>query len=652
VFFSLGCSQNPEDTVESVEQPVLLGSEITAGATGLYPLDMITLTYDDGPDAYTLDLAQYLHDQNIRATFFIRTCRLEGQVPDATRICALGNLCTGPVGGPYDCTHKKQWPVSILQQLVDLGHHVASHTRDHFSLPTIADDQILKEIRLAQPLIDNVVKDELFMLRAPYDGWSEHVGSVVQGASDLNKITGPIGEDWDGCDWGCVVNGRDYLSGVCDYNACVPGSIPAKECADVNYAGKLNDRIANHQTPGIVIMHAGNEFAVGLPYPLDVTKEFVSIVRQQYPNLRFVPIDTVPGVLPRRRFDVMTQWSSEFSDASGWGTSVGYWGTIRYGNVDGLGGADVCGRQADGIYCAKSNGPNSQGFAPSTKWLGPDFSDSDGWSPERYSTTIQLADLNKDGKADICGRGIDGIYCALSNGKTGFSSKTRWTTDFSDAGNWGSQQSYFGSIRLVDLNADGRADICGRGTAGIYCALARSDGKPGFGAIKLWTSDFSDSKGWLPAQYGSTIQFGDVNKDGYVDVCGRAIDGVWCGLGLKTRDGFAASKPWLTGPFSDAQGWAASRARYGSFSLADVNGDGVSDVCGRGETGIVCAFSDKTSFKGFLHLRNDYYTDSQNWGQDMYGSTIRLADVSGDKKADICGRGTAGLYCSPFFIQP
>src|SRR5262249_19241966 len=48
----------------------------------------------------------------------------------------------------------------------------------------------------------------------------------------------------------------------------------------------------------------------------------------------------------------------------------------------------------------------------------------------------------------------------------------------------------FSSLRdpdeKFDLNGDGRADICGRGAAGIYCALSNG---AGFGPVTLWVAN-------------------------------------------------------------------------------------------------------------------------------------------------------------------
>jgi uncharacterized protein (TIGR03437 family) len=74
------------------------------------------------------------------------------------------------------------------------------------------------------------------------------------------------------------------------------------------------------------------------------------------------------------------------------------------------------------------------------------------------------------------------------------------------------------------VDGDGRADLCGRGSAGIYCALSNSDYT--FQPLQLWTSHFSDASGWNQPQYATTINFGRINRDRSFDIVGRAPFGV------------------------------------------------------------------------------------------------------------------------------
>jgi hypothetical protein len=271
--------------------------------------------------------------------------------------------------------------------------------------------------------------------------------------------------------------------------------------------------------------------------------------------------------------------------------------------------------------------------------LSSNFTDNAGWNAVQYGSTIMFGDINGDGKADVCGRGGAGIWCGLSTG-TGFSDPILVSTDFSDVQGWG-VSPYYSSIRMADVNGDGHIDICGRGSAGIWCALGNGNGT--FGAIQLLlNSGFTDSAGWNAPQYGSTIMFADINGDGKADVCGRGPAGILCAL--STGTGFS-SPTLVSSDFSDAEGWNDSQY-YVSVRMADVNGDGHVDICGRGGAGILCAFGNGNGTFGTITPVGSDFSDAAGWNQPQFGSTIMFADIDGDGKADVCGRGAAGVFCS------
>jgi len=319
-------------------------------------------------------------------------------------------------------------------------------------------------------------------------------------------------------------------------------------------------------------------------------------------------------------------WQNAFSDANGW-TAPQYYSTIQFANVDGDAGhkADLCARGSAGILCAISNG---SGFGSANVWQGS-FSDAAGWTAAHYYSTIQFPDLNADGRADVCGRGTAGIVCALSNGSS-FGAATLWNGSFSDAAGW-TAAHYYSTIRFPDLNGDGRADVCGRGTGGIWCALSNGSS---FGAATLWNGSFSDAAGWTAPEYNSTIQYSDVNNDGRADLCARGIAGVLCAL--SSGSSFAAPTVW-NDSFSDANGWNA--AHYYATIRIQKN-----VLCGRGTAGMLCAFSNQSNAFTNLSTESTNESDANGWTQPQYYKTIR---VTSDLK--IAARGSAGIYTTPVF---
>src|SRR5262249_3278036 len=106
-----------------------------------------------------------------------------------------------------------------------------------------------------------------------------------------------------------------------------------------------------------------------------------------------------------------------------------------------------------------------------TVWTSS-FDDGTGWQSDHFWVSLSFPDVNGDGKADICGRGSQGIYCGLSNGATGFSNPTLWLAEMGDDKGWAGSPSYWGTVQFPDINADGKADVCGRSGTGIMCALS------------------------------------------------------------------------------------------------------------------------------------------------------------------------------------
>ncbi len=307
-----------------------------------------------------------------------------------------------------------------------------------------------------------------------------------------------------------------------------------------------------------------------------------------------------------------------FADEQGWGSTRSGWGSVQFPDIDGDGKADVCGRAGTGTICALSQGRN---FGSYTGAFVEGTSDAAGFNvAPSYWATLQFPDVDGDGRADHCARGPQGIVCGLSDGVT-FPLFGSWDAGkaFSDAAGF-DQSGRWETIQFPDLDGDGKADICGLGTKGLLCGL--SNGKDGFGPILPWAPAFADGGATPWANDGShflTIQYPDLNGDGKQDVCGRGVDGLWCGL--STGKAFATPTRWAP-EFTDAGGWKVVRLA-GSIQFLDMDGDGKDDVCGRGPTGVRCGLSDGTSaFTGWKTF--DIFSDAAGWGMPGRVSTTAL----------------------------
>src|SRR5690606_20889082 len=117
--------------------------------------------------------------------------------------------------------------------------------------------------------------------------------------------------------------------------------------------------------------------------------------------------------------------------------------TIRTGDLDGDGLADVCARTASGARCWRSNGAE-YGDAID----GPGLDDAGDWDRPMYYSTIRMADVDGDGRDDLCARGYSAFRCWISTGE-GFESAAREGPAWSNAAGFDEPSSY-GTIRMGD----------------------------------------------------------------------------------------------------------------------------------------------------------------------------------------------------------
>lgn len=313
------------------------------------------------------------------------------------------------------------------------------------------------------------------------------------------------------------------------------------------------------------------------------------------------------------------------SDAGGWNQAVGY-ETIQLADINGDGKSDVCARGAAGLLCWLWD---AGGWSPT--FSIPALSDAAGWFRPEYYQTIRFADIDGDGKADVCVRGAGGLMCWTS-------SASGWIPhegipSLSNAMGW-NRPEYYQTIHFADINGDGKADICARGAYGLECWISTGTGwVPWYGI-----STMSDAMGWNKPQYYQTIQMADINGDGRADICGRGAFGLECWV--STASGWVRSAGIPT--LSDAGGWT-SPVGFQTIQLADINGDGKADLCARGAAGLYCWLSTGNGWTPWYGITT--MSDAMGWGVPEYYQTIRLADINGDGRADVCGRGAFGLEC-------
>jgi peptidoglycan/xylan/chitin deacetylase (PgdA/CDA1 family) len=567
--------------IESPSAPAPVAPVRAARNGRAFPDGVLALTWDDGPDLGTLELAEYLQREHVSATFFVVGAWEAGVSSDPG---------FGPSVGETGYTR-----LPLLGDLVALGHRIGNHTLHHALIGGATPDTVDRELGDAQRMIDPFVRDETRFFRVPGGYWTAAASHAVDSDPYLADLVGPIRWDVDAKDW----EGAVWCESTDPPQAGRRGhaASPARDCEQKDGRWRVRadvmaeryERAIASAGRGIVLMHdrVGD---VGSRYALDMAERLVPwLVARGYvfaaPVLGFGPSET--------------RWAAPASE-------------MRLADVDGDGRADACVREGDGLVCATSAAHVERGLERAF------FDDTALVTlalPAR-ARSFELADVNGDGRADVCVRVPEGISCALARAGGGFGPMTPWSDDFSDAEGWGSDPAYDGTLRFADVDGDHRADVCARSPAGVVCA--RSTGA-GFERARLWLPAMSDRSAFAQADYATSMALGDLDGDGRADVCARAPGGVFCALSTKTS-------------FGRLSRWSSEKMQ-GPLELGDLNGDGRADVCASGW----CALSNGRAL-----------TKPTQWVLDE-GTAFRrqwLGDINGDGRSDICGSDGRGVRCA------
>jgi hypothetical protein len=205
------------------------------------------------------------------------------------------------------------------------------------------------------------------------------------------------------------------------------------------------------------------------------------------------------------------------SDAQGWNKPE-YYETFQCSDIDGDGTAELLGRGADGLYVWK--------FDPVAKtWnqkpgLGA-MSDAQGWDHPQFYGTIQCADIDGDGKAEVLG-----LVPYSSRDTDATAGIAIWKYDnglwdripaiaYNPWGDWATWDPAFPTyetIQCADIDGDGQAELLGRAGSGMQ--IFKYDPN-----TKMWDQlpagpAWSDARGWDQVQYYTTIQTARALKPG------------------------------------------------------------------------------------------------------------------------------------------
>jgi peptidoglycan/xylan/chitin deacetylase (PgdA/CDA1 family) len=213
------------------------------------PAKTICLTFDDGPGMTagegpgprSLELARFLHQRRISATFFV-----------------IGTLVAG-------FEH-------VLREIVDLGHLIANHSFHHVSLAGLDSAVAARDILEADRVLAKVSAGLPRLFRPPYGCWDNNLAGCLNW-TEAWRYTGPVLWDIDGWDWQLWREGQS-----------------ATACAEVYI--KLIEQAGR----GIVLMHDGtdNNDSRRKHRTFEAAQILVSWLQQN--DYKFVRLDALPQI--------------------------------------------------------------------------------------------------------------------------------------------------------------------------------------------------------------------------------------------------------------------------------------------------------------------------------------------------------------------
>ena len=176
----------------------------------------------------------------------------------------------------------------------------------------------------------------------------------------------------------------------------------------------------------------------------------------------------------------------------------------------------------------------------------------------------------------------------------------------------------------------------GFGDDGVWRSLGNGNGT--FQAPQKVIANFAYNAGtWRVDKHPRFVA--DLTGDGKADIVGFGDDGVW--IAFNNGDGtFQEPEMVLTGFAYNSGTW---RVKKHPRFLADLTGDKRAGIVGFGDHGVWVSLNNGNgSFQSPQMVLTDFAHDAGTWRVDKHPRF--LADLTGDKRADIIGFGDDGVW--------
>ncbi|GJL69048.1 MAG: hypothetical protein NPIRA06_16830 [Nitrospirales bacterium] len=278
----------------------------------------------------------------------------------------------------------------------------------------------------------------------------------------------------------------------------------------------------------------------------------------------------------------------------------------------------------------------------------PMWSDTLDWDDPSCYSTIQMADLDGDGQAELLGRCTSGIEAYWFDTTTGVWSPLPDGPFWANSNGWDAPSSYL-TIQTGDLDGDGKAELLARGAEGVI-AYSYSGGTAGTWSRLPDGPFWANSNGWdAPSSY-LTIQTGDLDGDGKAELLARGAEGV-IAYSYSAPAGQPTQATWRELPhgpgWSNTEGWNKAKY-YLTIQTGDLDGDGKAELLGRSAEHMV-AYSysapagqpTQATWRELPH--GPGWSNTEGWNEAKYYLTIRTGDAIGKDRAVLIGRSSTGI---------
>lgn len=128
---------------------------------------VVALTYDDGPNPpHTQALLELLHEEDVKATFFLKGRNVEA------------------------------FPQEV-RNMVYLGHEIANHSYSHRRMISFSRDRMLREVEKTNAVIREVLEYEPELFRPPYGLQGPGLKRALEELGMTSIIMSAHGSDWE-----------------------------------------------------------------------------------------------------------------------------------------------------------------------------------------------------------------------------------------------------------------------------------------------------------------------------------------------------------------------------------------------------------------------------------------------------------------------